>query len=146
MRSWRSRLLAAILAVLVAVQFVPLRPDNPPVTAVLAVPEPVQAVLGRACYDCHSNATRWPWYAHVAPVGWLMVEHVRDGRAELNFSAAASLPPERRERLPARVWHEVEEGKMPLRSYQWLHRDARLTAADRAALAAWAATAPGDTH
>lgn len=145
MRSRRSRLLAALVVLLVAVQFVPLRPDNPPATAAFGVPEPLQPVLRRACYDCHSNETRWPWYAHVAPVGWLVVEHVRDGRAELNLSNAAALPPDRLARLPRKIWHEVEEGKMPLRSYVWLHRDARLTAAERAALAAWAA-APDAGH
>ena len=142
MRSKRARILAALAAAWVAVQFVPLRPDNPPVTGALSAPGPVQLVLRRACADCHSNETRWPWYAHVAPVGWLMVEHVRDGRAELNLSRWAELSPEQQARARSRAWHEVEEGKMPLPSYLWLHRAARLSAADRAALQAWAAGAP----
>jgi len=121
-----------------AAQCVPLRPDNPPVTGGLTAPGPVQAVLRRACFDCHSNETRWPWYAHVAPVGWLMVEHVHDGRAALNFSHWSELAPERQTRARRRTWSEVEEGKMPLRSYLWMHRDARLAVADRARLQAWA--------
>jgi hypothetical protein len=141
-RSWRARGLAALLLAAVAAQFVPLRPDNPPVTAVLVAPAPVQAVLQRSCADCHSNETRWPWYAHVAPVAWLVVDHVHEGRAQLNFSTCGQLPEAKLAKLPRRCWHQVEKGDMPLASYLWIHRGARLTDADRAALRDWAASAP----
>jgi hypothetical protein len=142
MRSWRARGLAALLVALVAAQFVPLRPDNPPVTSLLTTPAPVQAVLSRSCYDCHSNETRWPWYAEVAPVAWFVVDHVREGRAKLNFSTAGQLPDAKQAKLPRKCWHQVEKGEMPLSSYLWIHRGARLTEADRAAVRDWAASAP----
>jgi hypothetical protein len=141
-RSWRARILIAVLVAAVAAQFVPLHPDNPPATAALVAPVPVQSVLQRACFDCHSNDTRWPWYAHVAPVAWFVVDHVREGRTELNFSTCGQLPAAKQVKLPRRCWHQVEKGAMPLRSYLWMHSAARLTDRDRAVLREWAASAP----
>jgi hypothetical protein len=141
-RSWRARILIAVLVAAVAAQFVPLHPDNPPATAALVAAVPVQAVLQRACFDCHSNDTRWPWYAHVAPVAWFVVDHVREGRARLDFSTCGQLPEEKQAKLPRKCWHQVEKGAMPLASYLWIHRGARLTEADRALLRDWAGSAP----
>jgi hypothetical protein len=141
-RSWRARILIGVLVAVVAAQFVPLVPDTPPATAALVAPVPVQAVLQRACFDCHSNDTRWPWYAHVAPVAWFVVDHVRDGRAEVNFSTCGQLPAAQQVKLPHKCWRQVEKGAMPLQSYLWMHPAARLTDGDRAVLREWAASAP----
>ena len=70
-----------------AIQFVPVVRENPPITAPLAAQAELAQVLERSCYDCHSNQTRWPWYASVAPVSWLVARDVDRGRHELNFSA-----------------------------------------------------------
>src|SRR5688572_19601769 len=78
--------LLGILLLLVAIQFVPVDRVNPPVEAEVPALANVRAILRRACYDCHSNETVWPWYSQVAPVSWLVVRDVREGREELNFS------------------------------------------------------------
>lgn len=127
-----------VLAALAAIQLVPVDRSNPPVTGDLEAPPDVQAILRRACYDCHSHETHWPWYAYVAPLSWRVAGHVHDGRAELNFSEWSGYPPGRQHKKRQQVWDEVREGNMPLGDYLWLHPDAALTDADRAVLQRWA--------
>jgi hypothetical protein len=86
MRRWIILSGVLVLAVLVGIQLVPVDTSNPPVTADVPTSPEVKAVLRRACYDCHSNETTWPWYSRVAPVSWLIAQDVHEGRAELNFS------------------------------------------------------------
>jgi vacuolar iron transporter family protein len=87
MRKWTTRLGLVLLAVFVAMQFVPVAAtSNPPVTGDLPAPPAAKAILRRACDDCHSNETRLPWYSRIAPVSWLVARDVREGRSELNFS------------------------------------------------------------
>jgi cytochrome c551/c552 len=125
-------------AVLVISQFVPVSRTNPPVEQDVAAPAEVDAILRRACYDCHSNETVWPWYSRVAPVSWLVVHDTNEGRAHLNFSTWNRLSiPERHEVLDELV-EEVESGGMPLPIYLPMHPEARLNDADKTALLAWA--------
>src|SRR5512146_3312424 len=81
--------LLAALALLVVIQLVPYGRDhtNPPVRAEPAWDSPqTRALAVRACFDCHSNETTWPWYSNVAPFSWLIQRDVDEGRKELNFS------------------------------------------------------------
>lgn len=112
--------------------------ENPPVEEELAVPTEVAVVLERSCYDCHSSETAWPWYADVAPMKWLVRNHVADARDEMNFSAWNRIDVDARPHKFEEIAEEVEEEHMPLRSYLILHRDARLTEAERALLIDWA--------
>jgi hypothetical protein len=129
------------LLVLVAVQFVPVRRTNPHIPAPLQAPADVAAIVDRSCGDCHSNATRWPWYSHVAPMSWMVLKHVRDGRSNLNFSYWGLLSlTEQRSKAKA-IAEQVSIGEMPLSSYLLIHRDARLSAAEAARIRAWFATA-----
>lgn len=139
MMKFVKKLILLLVAALVAVQFVPVKRENPPVEADIAASSEVKAVLRRACYDCHSNETEWPWYSRVAPVSWLVSRDVTKGREELNFSTFGNLPPEKRKKKIHEAWEEVEEGKMPLAIYTRLHGDAKLSDPDRAVLRAWAA-------
>src|SRR5271166_3000619 len=77
---------AACVGVFVLIQLVPMSMTNPPITQDVAAPAPVELILRRGCYDCHSNETRWPWYARVAPVSWLVIRDVNRGRKHVNFS------------------------------------------------------------
>ncbi len=114
-------------------QLVPYRVSNPPVAA-----EPTwdsvqtRALVVAACYDCHSNHTRTPWYGKVAPVSWWLTNHVNDGRAALNFSEWNG-PRGEGSRNAAEA---VRDGSMPPSYYTWfgLHSNAKLTSAQRAAL------------
>ncbi|MBL8897332.1 MAG: heme-binding domain-containing protein, partial [Planctomycetes bacterium] len=83
----------------------------------------------RACFDCHSNETRWPWYSNVAPISWLVQRDVDEGRAELNFSRFDQ--PQKEAHESAEV---VLEGEMPPWFYLPTHPEARLTADEQAEL------------
>jgi len=133
------RALLVGLGVLVAIQLVPVSRDNGPgtVDAVEAPPE-VTALLRRVCANCHSGATEWPWYSRVAPVSWLVAHDVHEGREHLDFATLPAAKPKRKAKLFGEIAEEVEEGGMPLRSYRWLHPEARLTDAERKAIVEWA--------
>jgi hypothetical protein len=98
-------------------------------------------VLKRACYDCHSNEVVWPWYAHVAPVSWLVARDVREGRKAVNYSTWNRLSAGDRRDALDESWEEVEDGDMPLWFYVPLHPEARLDAEDRRVLRDWSRSA-----
>ena len=106
-------LLLGILLILIAIQFVPVDRVNPPVETEVPAPAPVRVILRRACYDCHSNETVWPWYSQVAPFSWLLAHDVREGRAELNFSTWNQYSTQRQVKKLQESWKEVNEGDMP---------------------------------
>jgi hypothetical protein len=133
----RRRWILAVLIALVVFQFIPVDRTNPPVTDPKTAPPDVQAVLQRSCYDCHSNRTVWPWYAHVAPVSWLVAHDVHEGRSHLNFSAWRDMEAEHREHIWNEMREQIDQGEMPLTTYLWVHRDARLSDDDKALLRAW---------
>jgi len=127
----------------VAIQFVRPARTNPAtipertLAARVPVGSEAAAVLDRACRDCHSNDTRWPWYSHVAPVSWFVIDHVNHGRRHLNYSDWAQYPRDDAERLLKNVCAFAKKDTMPLPSYLRVHREARLTDADVAALCDW---------
>ena len=121
------------------------RPDrtNPPVTAeqsvqaTATVPAEIDAVLRRSCYDCHSSETRWPWYSGVAPMAWAVAHDVHEARAQFSFSEWGTYPARKRIALLEKMCDEVREGKMPLKQYVWLHRDAALSETDWKSVCDW---------
>lgn len=125
-------------ALFVGMQLVPVDRSNPPVETEVPAPAEVRAVLRRACYDCHSNETVWPWYSQVAPVSWLVASDTRDGRKHLNFSTWNRYTPEQQVKKLKRSWTEIEKGEMPMWIYLPAHRDAVLSDADKALLRDWA--------
>jgi hypothetical protein len=137
----RTIILSWLVAAVVfgAIQFVPVERTNPPVARDVPAPPEVKAVLRRACYDCHSNETHWPWYSRIAPISWMVARDVREGRAELNFSTWNLYSAKERVGKLHESWETVAEGEMPLRFYIAPHRRARLSAHDRALLQQWAA-------
>lgn len=125
-----------LAAVGVGIQFIPV-PDvntNPPQRFQIDAPAEVSSVLRRACYDCHSNETRWPIYSRIAPGSWLMARDVHRGRNHLNFSEWGSVDEEERQDDLESCWDQVDSGQMPPRVYLPLHPSARLSASDRALL------------
>ncbi len=148
----KKKLLLAIPVVAVAIQLIPApAKTNPPIdpartfATVMKPPPDVQAVLQRACADCHSNETKWPWYADIAPISWPVRKHVVDGRKHLNLSEWLK-PGETK----FSDWSQLEDiGKavldksMPLYGYDWMHAEAKLTAVEREAIAKWADSAIG---
>ncbi|MGC9969627.1 MAG: heme-binding domain-containing protein [Bryobacteraceae bacterium] len=147
-RKWVKIALFLVVAILGAAQFFPPQRTNPPSDPsasfeALAKPSPeLAAIVERACRDCHSNRTVWPWYSRVAPVSWLVAGDVREGRENLNFSEWNLLTPEMSRSRMRKVCEEVKSGDMPPWSYTLVHSRAKLSGADVQALCTPAAT-PG---
>ena len=134
--SFQRAIRFAVLALGVAVLLVQLVPygrshANPPVTQEPNWDSPrTQELAARACLDCHSNETKWPWYSNVAPVSWRIQNHVDEGRATLNLSRMDRPQEDAHEAAEA-----VSSGEMPPKDYLLAHPEARLTQAERAELA-----------
>lgn len=125
------------LAALLAAQLVPVKRTKPPSVGTLPAPPRIRVTLERACYDCHSNETRWPWYSRVAPLSWFIVHDVTLGRKEVNFSEWGRYGPATRRRKLQWIGRALGEENMPPWSYRLLHPGIRLTEADKAALEKW---------
>ncbi|MGA2246913.1 MAG: heme-binding domain-containing protein [Verrucomicrobiota bacterium] len=139
--TWSAAGAIVVLAVLQC--FNPSR-DNPPVKAdFMAAARPPAAVAAdvrAACYDCHSDETRWPWYARIAPASWLISRDVNEGRQHLNLSDWA-VDPARAAKNLDRINEVVDYREMPPAKYKLLHAEARLTGAQRQDILDWTAAA-----
>lgn len=98
----------------------------------------MQLILDKACYDCHSNNTRYPWYANVQPVAWWLNSHVEEGKGEINFDEFLTYPAKKARHKMEEVNEMVKEGEMPLNSYTWVHKEAVLSQSEKLAIANWA--------
>jgi hypothetical protein len=126
------KILKWMLVVAVAIQFIPFGHDhtNPPPVKEPAWNSPeTRALIRRACFDCHSNETTWPWYSNVAPVSWLLQRDVNGGRSHLNFTEW-----DRPQQHAKDVLTEVKQGDMPPWFYLPMHPNAKLTDAEKQAL------------
>ena len=101
-------------------------------------PENVKLVLKETCFDCHSNHTRYPWYSKITPVDYWMAGHVDHGKGELNFSNWAEFSVKKKDHKLEEIIELVEKKEMPLPSYTWTHRDAKLTDEQINAVVTWA--------
>jgi len=141
-----KKLLITLTLVFIGIQFIPMNvpadlpvKDGDPLTA----PEEIQAILKRSCFDCHSSHTKFPWYSSVAPVSWFTKYHVKEGREHMNFSTWNSYSDEKKlkylEKIPKAI-----KSKMPLPSYLIIHKEAKLSDADKKAITDWATEAAFD--
>ncbi len=144
----RVKILAAsLVGILVLIQFIQPTKTNPAIDPAREIgatlpPQPaVAAVLERSCNDCHSNHTVWPWYSNWAPVSWLVVHDVNDGRRKLNFAEWNGYTPDRQAKLLQRICKEASKGDMPVLPYSLMHPSARLTPSDVILLCTWTQSA-----
>ncbi len=112
--------------------------------AVVPVPAQVETLLQRACYDCHSDLTRWPWYSNVAPVSWFLIDHVNNGRRHANFSEwlrpnTSDTKEFTRQRFES-ICRQVQTRNMPVVSYLLLHPAAELSEEDIKTICEWTQT------
>jgi len=124
----------AIAALFVAIQLVPYGRDhtNPPATGEPSWDSPqTRALAKRACFDCHSTETVWPWYSHIAPASWLVYKDVVEGRREFSFTNW-----DQGTKRARKLVEVIVEGQMPPRQYLLLHPEARLTAEEKQQLIA----------
>lgn len=128
--------------IFVALQFVPVDGigNNPPARFNVDAPPEVMKILRESCMDCHSNETRWPWYARIAPPSWLVIRDVKKGRARFNMSEWSDEDEVMKEGIAAdkeTSWEMIEKDEMPPWFYVPMHPSARLTDDEKATLKKW---------
>jgi hypothetical protein len=110
------------------------------ITASTDMPEELKELFKNSCYDCHSNNTNYPWYGHVAPFSWLLDQHIRNGKHELNFSEYDTLTSRKKIAILDELCEVVIDSSMPPSNYLMLHSDAILSEEDKEMLCDWAET------
>ncbi len=105
-----------------------------------SIPIEVKTILEKACNDCHSNNTIYPWYSNVQPIAWWLASHIKEGKQHLNFDGFLTYTPKKQDHKMDEVIEMVKEKKMPLPSYTWTHSNAKLTNEERVVLTNWAST------
>ena len=120
----------------------PARNDAPPGPDDLFALHPagseVERLIRSSCYDCHSNRTNYPWYAQIQPAAGWLAQHIREGKRQLNFSDFGAYSKHRQAEKLLAVADEIHGRTMPLESYTWVHRNARLDASQVEILVNWA--------
>jgi hypothetical protein len=138
-----KKILLLLLVVLIVIQFFH-SPRNKAEGAqanyignVYPVPADVKSILGKACNDCHSNNTRYPWYSNIQPVDWWLKRHIDEGKKELDFDEFMGKSPRYQYNKMKASVEMIKTGKMPLNSYLWIHKDAKLTVDEKNKLMSW---------
>lgn len=125
-------MMAMLAVIVIIVMFMPNPQANPPVQRQLNWDSPQTQVLwDRACSDCHSNTTRWPWYSKLPIVSKIIVDHVVEGRKELNLSVATR---KSASNIANEIEKQIKKNEMPPNNYLWLHPEAKLTEVEKQAL------------
>lgn len=148
MRRRFQRAAVVLVVAFAAAQFIRPERANPPTDPARTIQAHLgtsgfAAVIDRSCRDCHSNESVWPWYAHVAPLSWLMARAVRDGRKAVNFSEWAALSPERQRLVLTLSCADATSGKMP-GAYTFFKPETRLSPQDVQTICA--SVREGDAH
>ena len=137
---------AVLLLIIIVPQFIPIeKPENNndvsnDLIEANEIPKNIAKILKTSCYDCHSNQTVYPWYSNVAPVSWLVIRDVKEGRKELNFSDWETIDKMDKAKLLDDISEEVEDEEMPMPIYFITHSNAKMSDSDRKAIIDWAET------
>ncbi len=141
-----KRILLALFLVFIAIQFIHPKKNQSTellatdISKTYAVPKDVETILAKACNDCHTNNTKYPWYNNIQPVAWWLNNHVKDGKRHFNLSDFTSSRIARQYKKLDECIEQVKEGEMPLESYTWIHKDAILTDGEKQSLYNWCNT------
>lgn len=146
MKRFLKIMLIILLIVFVLIQFI-RHPKNKSegkganhISTLYPVPDSIESILKVACYDCHSNNTVYPWYAEIQPVAWWLNNHIVDGKRHLNYSEFAKYRIRKQYIKLEETEELVKENAMPLSSYTWIHKDAKLTGRQKQAIIAWSSS------
>ncbi len=139
-----KKILLPLLVVFIAIQF--FRPAKnisgqelpADITKTVSISDKVLAILKNACYDCHSNNTRYPWYVNFQPMGWMMANHIKDGKDDLNFNEFGAYSKRRQLSKLKAIGSSVKDVSMPISSYTILHQDAKLSKDEKRLVTDWA--------
>ncbi|GAB3338592.1 heme-binding domain-containing protein [Marivirga atlantica] len=143
MKKWLKLSLWIVLIVLVGIQFVPVQRDEiEPVTNADFIehyesPIVIGNIIRASCYDCHSNQSKYPWYSNVQPIGWLLQNHISEGKSELNLSEFGNLSNRMKRMKINSIISQIADDKMPLPSYVLMHSDAKLDSLKKAHLVSY---------
>ncbi|MEP6465339.1 MAG: heme-binding domain-containing protein [Parafilimonas sp.] len=138
-----KKILLILLLIFVAVQFIRpqknLHPGVQPndISTLYVVPADVDSILVKACKDCHSNNTRYPWYNNIQPVAWFLANHVEGGTRSFNLNEFATYPVFRQYDKISEIKKQIDKGDMPLSTYTLIHTDARLTDSQKNTIISW---------
>lgn len=138
-----KKILLILLILFIAIQFIQPagnktgQVEDANISKAVSVPANVQTILKNACYDCHSNNTTYPWYAHLQPVGWTLNSHIIKGKKELNFSEFGSYSTRRQQSKLKAIADQIKDNEMPLYSYTIMHKSARLTKEEKSIIINW---------
>lgn len=139
----KRNILFALFGILVVIQFFPIDKTNPTTDKTKtfeAIAQPnseVLYIMKKACYDCHSNNTDYPWYTNIAPLSWWIKEHINEGREHVNYSEWGNYSASKQAHKIEETIEVVEEKEMPMLSYWLVHWDAKLTDNERSKLVAF---------
>lgn len=130
-----------IVALIMGMQLFQIDKTNPPIDKSLEIDTPakIKSILKRACYDCHSNETKWPWYSSIAPMSWTINSHVNDGRAWVNFSIWKNYSEEEKTQKLKETYRAIYAA-MPIGSYVYFHPKANLSMDERKVVRDWIRT------
>jgi hypothetical protein len=141
-----KKILIFLLVALIVIQFIHPKKNKAAgiqqnyIGNVYTVPADVKNIMAKACNDCHSNNTNYPWYANFQPVHWWLDKHTNEGKKGINFDEYANKSLRYQFHKMEEVVKEVKDGEMPLNSYTWTHKDARLTEDEKNKIINWANT------
>ncbi len=147
-----KKILVIILVAFIMIQFFPIDKTNPAPTPGMdfpttnKTPDPIAKIIRTSCYDCHSNETKYPWYANISPASWYVKNHIDEGRKNLNFSTFAVYEPKRQLHKLEECIEMIEKKEMPLESYYIGHQNAKLTDIQRADLVSYFKKTKEDTE
>lgn len=133
-----KRALLIFAIVFIAMQFIQTDKVNKQTSSELEIKAPteIMTLFKQACYDCHSNNTKWPWYSNIAPFSWIIDSHVKNGRKALNFSLWQEYTKEKKEEKLKAIFRTAY-ASMPLSSYIKAHEEADLTREQRTLIRDW---------
>jgi hypothetical protein len=138
-----KKILWFLLFAFIVIQFIrPKKNKSTEITAnhiysMYPASQEVKTIMGKACNDCHSNNSNYPWYSNIQPVYWWLNSHIQDGKRHMNFSEFGTYRIAKQNHKLEECIDEVKGGSMPLDSYTWTHTDAKLTDMEKAQLTAW---------
>ena len=144
---WTRRILVILLVVFILIQFIrPARNQSAQIltsdiTKTVNIPDKVLDVFKNSCYDCHSNDTRYPWYVNIEPMGWLMADHIKEGKDNLNFSEFGTYSKRKQANKLRAIAKSINDGSMPISSYTIMHTDAKLSEENKKMISEWVSSA-----
>jgi hypothetical protein len=135
----KTKISLGIVVLLILIQFIPIKKNEDTnnefdIINTSSASEEVATILKTSCYDCHSNATNYPWYSKIAPVNFMLARHIKEGKEHVNFSEWKYYDGNKQIKMAEESIEMLEKGEMPLSSYTLIHKEAILNGAQKAVL------------